>query len=99
MSTKGRKILHKVFVENGKIISEQDINNIFGDATLYKNYDNKKINQVNEEIYENNDENNHSFLKKNREKSHVALTNPNIDFYDKSVKSISRPRSNLLNNN
>ena len=99
MSTKGRKILHKVFVENGKIISEQDINNIFGDATLYKNYDNKKINQVNEEIYENNDENNHSFLKKNREKSHVALTNPNIDFYDKSVKSISRPRSNMLNNN
>ena len=36
MSTKGRKILHKAFVENGKAILYQDINNIFGDKTLYK---------------------------------------------------------------
>jgi hypothetical protein len=41
MSTKGRKILHKAFVENGKAVLNQDINNVFGEKTLYKNYENK----------------------------------------------------------
>ena len=41
MSTKGRRVLHKVFVENGKTILDQDINNVFGEETLYKNYENK----------------------------------------------------------
>ena len=45
MSTKGRKILHKAFVENGKAILYQDINNIFGDKTLYKNYENNNKNK------------------------------------------------------
>ena len=42
MSCKGKKILHKVFVENGKVILDQDINNVFGDETLYKSYDKRK---------------------------------------------------------
>ena len=42
MSTKGKKILHKCFVENGKAILEQDINKVFGEETFYKNYHNKK---------------------------------------------------------
>ena len=42
MSTKGRKILHKAFVENGKTILNKDINKIFGEETFYKNYENKK---------------------------------------------------------
>ena len=42
MSCKGKKILHKVFIENGKVILEQDINNVFGDETLYKSYDKRK---------------------------------------------------------
>jgi hypothetical protein len=41
MSTKGKKILHKFFVENGKTILEQDINKVFGEETFYKNYQNK----------------------------------------------------------
>ena len=41
MSTKGKKILHKFFVENGKTILEQDINKVFGEETFYKNYLNK----------------------------------------------------------
>ena len=41
MSTKGRKILHKVFVENGKTVMENEINKVFGEETIYKNYENK----------------------------------------------------------
>ena len=41
MSTKGKKILHKFFAENGKTILEQDINKVFGEETFYKNYQNK----------------------------------------------------------
>ena len=44
MSTKGRKILYKAFVENGKAILNQDINTVFGEQTLYKNYENKNKN-------------------------------------------------------
>ena len=44
MSTKGRKILHKAFVENGKAILNQDINTVFGEKTLYKNYENNDKN-------------------------------------------------------
>ena len=98
MSSKGRKILHKVFVENGKIISDQEINNVFGDATLYKNYDNKKAYQGNEEIWQNNDVS-HSFLLKNIEGNLETLTNRNIDLYDKNNKSSSRPGSNMLTHN
>ena len=47
MSTKGRKILHKVFIENGKTILDKDINNLFGEETLYKNYENNN-NYINE---------------------------------------------------
>ena len=96
MSSKGRKILHKVFVENGKIISDQDINSVFGDATLYKNYDNKKTYEGNEETFKYNDVN--RSLHKNKDGSSVVLTSPNADFCEKSIKSISRTRSNILNN-
>ena len=41
MSIKGKKILHKFFVENGKTILEQDINKVFGEETFYKNYKNR----------------------------------------------------------
>lgn len=44
MSNKGRKILHKAFVENGKAILNQDINSVFGEKTLYKNYENASKN-------------------------------------------------------
>ena len=39
MSSKKKKILHKAFVENGKIVLNTDINNVFGKETFYKNYD------------------------------------------------------------
>lgn len=42
MSSKKRKILHKVFVINGKIVLNTDINNTFGKETFYKNYENNK---------------------------------------------------------
>lgn len=38
MSSSKRKILHKIFVENGKIVLGSEINNTFGNKTLYKNY-------------------------------------------------------------
>ena len=50
MSTKGRKILYKAFVENGKLILNQDINTVFGEQTLYKNYENKNNYGINDYI-------------------------------------------------
>ena len=38
IDSKRRKILHKVFVDNGKAISSSDINNLYGNEILYKNY-------------------------------------------------------------
>ena len=40
MSSSGRKILHKVFMDNGKLISKNEVNHLFGDETFYKNYEN-----------------------------------------------------------
>ena len=49
MSSDSRKILHKSFVDNGKVIMYKDVNNIFGYETIYKNYlgRNKKNNNRN----------------------------------------------------
>ena len=44
MSSKRKKILHKAFVENGKIVLNTDINKFFGKETFYKNYDNNDSN-------------------------------------------------------
>ena len=45
-----KKILHKVFVENGKAISSLDINNLYGNDTFYKDYNGciteKKTNRI-----------------------------------------------------
>ena len=38
IDSKNKKILHKVFVENGKVISFSDINNLYGHDTFYKDY-------------------------------------------------------------
>ena len=38
MDSNNNKILHKSFVDNGKIIMYKDVNNIFGYETIYKNY-------------------------------------------------------------
>ena len=38
MSNNSSKILHKVFVDNGKVILYKDVNDIFGNETIYKNY-------------------------------------------------------------
>ena len=38
MSSNNSKILHKVFVDNGKVISYNDVNNLFGNETIYRNY-------------------------------------------------------------
>jgi len=44
MSSKRKKILHKAFVENGKIVLNTDINNVFGKETFYKDYNNNDSN-------------------------------------------------------
>ena len=38
MSSNNSKLLHKVFIDNGKVIMYKDVNNIFGHETIYKNY-------------------------------------------------------------
>ena len=39
MSNNISKILHKVFIDNGKVILYKDVNDMFGNQTIYKNYD------------------------------------------------------------
>lgn len=39
MSNNTSKILHKVFIDNGKVILYKDVNDMFGNETIYKNYD------------------------------------------------------------
>ena len=95
MSSKGRKILHKVFIENGNIILDKDINNIFGEETIYKNYENANtINYNNKKEYPQNEyegENVHYKFNQKGKKSRI-------------VSSISRSLeksgsiSNLFNN-
>ena len=51
MSTKGRKILYKAFVENGKLILNQDINTVFGEKTFYKNYETDNKNYYGDNNY------------------------------------------------
>lgn len=45
MSNSNNKILHKVFVDNGKVILYKDVNKIFGDKTIYKDYNNSRNNE------------------------------------------------------
>ena len=40
MGNKNKKILHKVFVDNGKAVFYNDINDLYGNSTIYKNYRN-----------------------------------------------------------
>ena len=44
MSSKRRKILHRIFIDNGKEILDTDINDVFGEQTIYKNYPKDAIN-------------------------------------------------------
>ena len=39
MSSQKKKILHKAFIDNGRIILNTEVNNVFGKQTFYKNYD------------------------------------------------------------
>ena len=41
MSLNSKKILHKVFIDNGEIISRNELNHVFGEKTFYKNYGSK----------------------------------------------------------
>ena len=64
MSSKGKKILHKAFIENGKAILNQDINEVFGEKTLYKNYQNDNKQRYNYLNYiKENKKNDKSILK------------------------------------
>ena len=42
MSNNSSKILHNVLVDNGKVILYKDVNDLFGNETIYKNYNLKK---------------------------------------------------------
>ena len=53
MASPGNKILHKVFMDNGKLIFDKDINGIFPNKTIYKNYYNKSdSNENNKKVLE-----------------------------------------------
>ena len=96
MSSKGRKILHKVFIENGKTILDKDINQVFGEETIYKNYENKNK-------YSYNDNNNNS-LNTNNENNNIHYKFNQKGKKSRIVSSISRSLeksgsySNLFNN-
>ena len=93
MSSKGRKILHKVFVENGKNILDKDINKIFGEETIYKNYENKrKYNyNINDNRNEKNENNIHYKYNQKEKKSRI------LSSLSRSLEK-SNSNSNLFNN-
>ena len=66
MSTKGRKILHKVFVENGKVVLDRDINRLYGEETLYKSYENRKVYSYNENSINNSERKNSHYKRDNK---------------------------------
>ena len=43
--------MHKAFIENGKAILNQDINTVFGEKTLYKNYETDNKNYYGDNRY------------------------------------------------
>ncbi len=47
MGSQKKKILHKAFLDNGRIIFKTDINNVFGKQTFYKNYDKNEYKPIN----------------------------------------------------
>ena len=62
MSNNNSKILHKVFLDNGKSILYKDVNDIFGNETIYKNYNyrnnelsfnNRSLDNLNKRFYNN----------------------------------------------
>ena len=62
MSNNNSKILHKVFLDNGKAILYKDVNDIFGNETIYKNYNyrnnelsfnNRSLDNLNKRFYNN----------------------------------------------
>lgn len=79
MSSKKRKILHKIFIENGKVVLDSDVNNVFGNETFYKNYDDNNSNK--NSTFINNDFINYS---KRRNKD-----NDKYDLYNRRLKSWS----------
>ena len=46
IDSKNDKILHKVFIDNGKTLSSGEVNKIFGYNTFYKNYQDKNLHNV-----------------------------------------------------
>ena len=63
MSNNISKILHKVFIDNGKVILYKDVNDMFGNQTIYKNYDfhnnessyaNRSLNNMNSNLSSSN---------------------------------------------
>ena len=89
MSTKGRKILHKVFIENGKTVLEQDINKVFGEETIYKKYENKH--RYNKTLDNDKSEGENVHYKYNKGKSRIASS------VSKSLEK-SGNYSNIYNN-
>ena len=47
MGSQKKKILHKAFIDNGRIIFNTEINNVFGKETFYKNYDKNVYKPIN----------------------------------------------------
>ena len=94
MSTKGRKVLHKVFVENGKTILDQDINKVFGEETFYRNYENKhkynyNLNDDNSDINRYEGENVHYKYGQNGKRSRIISSISRS--LDRSIKNSNSP--------
>ena len=75
MNSDSKKILHKVFVDNGEIISRNEVNRVYGDKTFYKNYGLKtgRYYFLTERLHKSKGKN----LNKNRKK--IYLTNNRVN--------------------
>ena len=58
LDDKNNKILHRVFFDNGKLIFDKEINETFGNETIYKNYEKAIYDDNNNNNYYNSNANN-----------------------------------------
>ena len=94
LSGSKNKILHKVFMDNGKMIMDKDINEEFGNETIYKSYHNNN---------DSNDNIESKILKSNLFSSNYLsnnnLSSKNLSSKNLSSKNLSRNSGNNVNDN
>ncbi len=92
MSGSPNKILHRVFMDNGKMILDKNINEEFGNETIYKSYDkNNKFNFDDEDKIESRIFKSHMFSSANLSNNNDDSRNYYNDYNKNYLKNSENP--------